>query len=86
MPVAGVPMLERVIRRLIDFGFDEITVNVHHFSDQIVDFLADNSFGARISISDESDLLLDTGGSLLKAAPLIFADDTPCLILTMWIF
>lgn len=80
VPVAGVPMLERVIRRLFDFGFDEITVNVHHFSDQIVDFLADNSFGARISISDESDLLLDTGGSLLKAAPLIFTDDAPCLI------
>lgn len=75
VPVAGVPMLERVICRLKENGFDDITVNVHHFSNQIVDFLSEHDFGVNITISDESEDLLDTGGGLLKVAP-----DAPMLI------
>lgn len=68
IPVAGVPMLERVIRRMIDAGFDDITINVHHFASMIVDFLRDNNdFGITIHISDESECLLDTGGGILHA-------------------
>lgn len=66
--VGGVPMLEIVIRRLIEAGVDEAVVNVHHFADKIVDFLEANSnFGITIHVSDESDRLMETGGGLLKA-------------------
>lgn len=80
VPVGGVPMLRRVIERLISEGFDDIVVNVHHFADQICEFLSDNDFGVEIRVSNESDMLLDTGGALLKAAPLIFDSDAPCLV------
>lgn len=70
--VAGIPLLEIAIRRLIWFGYTHIVVNVHYLSGQIVDFLTRNqNFGIQISVSDESALLLDTGGGLLKAAPLL---------------
>lgn len=68
VPVAGKPMLERVILRLKDSGFNDITVNIHHFGEQIMDFLrANNNFGAEIHISDERDKLLDTGGGIKNA-------------------
>lgn len=52
--VAGKPMLERVILRLKDAGFNDITINIHHFGEQIIDFLrAHDNFGADIHISDE---------------------------------
>lgn len=66
--VGGKPMLEHVITRMIDAGFEDITVNIHHFGQKIIDFLdAKNNFGINIHISDERDLLLDTGGGILKA-------------------
>lgn len=70
--VAGKPMLERVILRLKDAGFCDITVNVHHFGEQIIEFLrARDNFGIDIHISDERNALLDTGGGILKARPLL---------------
>ena len=70
VPVAGKPMLEHVIGKLKASGFDEIVINVHHFADQIIDFLKEkDNFGIRIWISDESEELLDTGGGIKKAAP-----------------
>ena len=70
--VGGVPMLERVILRLKGAGFDDITVNVHHFGEQIIDFLQTKRYaGVTIHISDERDLLLDTGGGILKAKPFL---------------
>ncbi len=67
-PVAGVPMLERVIVKLRDAGITRMAVNVHHFGQQIVDFLkANRNFGVDITVSDETALLLDTGGGLLAA-------------------
>ncbi len=66
--VSGKPMLEHVVTRLIAAGFDDITVNIHHFGQKIIDFLeAKNNFDINIHISDERDLLLDTGGGILKA-------------------
>lgn len=80
VPVGGTPMLERVICRLRTFGFDDITVNVHHFASQIVDFLAARDFGCAIHISDESDELLDTGGAIMRAAGFLCADNEPFLV------
>lgn len=80
VPVGGVPMLERVIRSLENEGFDYIVVNVHHFASQITDFLKARAWQARIEVSDETDLLLDTGGALVHAAPLLCRDSEPFLI------
>ena len=69
VPVAGKPILEHVLRKLIASGCDEIVINVHHFADQIIDFVkANNNFGITIHISDETDMLLDTGGGIKKAS------------------
>jgi len=70
--VAGKTLLQRVIEKVSDAGFKEIVVNIHHFGDQIIDFLErNNNFGLDIQISDERDELLDTGGGILKARPLL---------------
>lgn len=62
--VAGMPMLQMQIERLRDFGFNYIVINVHHFAKKIIEFVNSNDFGVEIKISDESDLLLNTGGGL----------------------
>ena len=78
--VGGEPLLKRVIFQLKDAGFTRIVVNVHHFSNQIIDYLRDNdNFGMDIRISDESDKLLETGGGIKKAWPL-FDQKEPVLI------
>jgi len=80
VPIAGKPLLEHVILKLKAAGFDEIIVNVHHFPDQIIDFLkANNNFGIRIEVSDERDQLLDTGGGIRKAKH-FFDDGQPFLV------
>ena len=67
IPIGGKPMLEHVILKLKSSGFDQIVINIHHLGNQIVDFLeANNNFGVRIEISDESDYLLDTGGGIIS--------------------
>lgn len=71
--VEGVPVLERIILKLKRAGFDFIVVNVHHHSKQIKDFLSAKNFGVEILISDESEELLDTGGGIVKAFPLLFS-------------
>lgn len=66
--VNNVPLLERNIKYLQSFGVTEFVINVHHFGEQIVEFLEKNNhFGAKIDISDEKDELLETGGGLLFA-------------------
>ena len=78
--VGGEPLLHRVIMNLKSAGFERIVVNVHHFAEQIIDYLKTNdNFGLDIRISDESDALLDTGGGIRKAAPL-FDPSSPILI------
>ncbi len=67
--VGGEPMLKRVILKLKEAGVREMVVNVHHLAGQVEDYIeANHQFGIDIHISDESDLLLDTGGGILKAA------------------
>lgn len=62
------PLLEIVIRQLIHNGFNDIIINIHHFGDQVQKFLERNdNFGINISLSDEQDALLNTGGGLKKA-------------------
>ncbi len=66
--VNGKPLLQRNIEYLKSFGINEIVINVHHFADQIIEFLEENNyFGIEITISDETDQVLETGGGLVKA-------------------
>ena len=76
VPISGKPLLQHVIEKLSVSGFDEIVINVHHFSEQIIRFLQENNnFGLHIDVSDESDKLLDTGGGIRKAAAFLKGDE-----------
>ncbi len=77
--VAGAPLLEHVIRRLIDAGCSRMVVNVHHFANQITDYLDAHNYGVHIYVSDETEQLLDTGGGIKRAASL-FDQYQPVLI------
>ncbi len=77
--VAGKPLLFHAIAKLKDAGITEVVVNVHHFADQVIKYIHSNDFGVKVYISDERDLLLETGGGLKKAAP-FFTDNQPILI------
>lgn len=69
--VAGVPLLERVARRLIDAGADRLVINVHHHADQIERYVARRGgFGVEVRFSREEEAPLETGGGLLAAGPL----------------
>lgn len=66
--VNEIPLLERNIKYLQSYGINDFVLNIHHFGDQIIDFLKKNAnFGASIEISDERENLLETGGGLVFA-------------------
>ena len=77
--IAGKPLLAHVMEKLTKAGADRVIINVHHFASQIVNYLDTHSFGAETLISDESEMLLETGGGIRKAASL-FRDSEPILI------
>ena len=68
--VGGKTLLQHAIEKLQASGISHIVVNVHHFADNVVSFLRSRQWQCTIDISDESSLLLDTGGGLKHAAPL----------------
>lgn len=70
--VAGKNLLERNIDNLIANGFNHIVVNIHHFGEQIVDFLETHDFNANVLVSDERSMLMDTGGGIVQALPLFY--------------
>ena len=80
VPVGGEPMLKRVISRLVENGFDNIAVNIHHFGSQIIDFLDKEEFDANIIISDERAKILDTGGGLLAASRILFKNNRESIL------
>ena len=67
----GKPLLEHVLDRIIAAGITEVVVNVHHFPDQIIDFLKTHPKAARVRVSDERAYLRDTAGGLKFAGPLL---------------
>ncbi len=84
--VGGKPMLQHTIESLIRHGFDEIIINIHYLGNQVRDFLLQhNNFGIRIEISDETNLILETGGGLLNAKH-FFDDDKTFLVCNADVF
>jgi NDP-sugar pyrophosphorylase family protein len=66
--VNGKNLLQRNIQYLQQYDIKDIVVNVHHFPEQVLEALDKNKgWGSNVTVSDETDYLLDTGGGLLKA-------------------
>jgi N-acetyl-alpha-D-muramate 1-phosphate uridylyltransferase len=71
-PVHGKSLLQRNIEYLQQYGIRDVVVNVHHFADQIIDAIQkNNGWGSRVIISDETDVVLETGGGLLNVQKLL---------------
>jgi MurNAc alpha-1-phosphate uridylyltransferase len=85
VPVAGRPLLDHVLDKLAEAGVADAVVNVHYLPDQIIDHTATRT-RPRVTISDERDAVLGTGGGVVKALPLL--GDAPFYHLnadTLWI-
>ncbi len=89
VPLAGKTLLQWQIEKLKAAGITDIVVNVHHFPDLIINYLRENNnFGCNIQVSDERDMLLETGGGLRKAKNLLLGvasresgnNDAPILV------
>ena len=78
-------LLERAINLLISHGVQEISINVHYLPEQIQSFISKKKYKAKITISNEEDLLLDTGGGVLKGSQNF--EDNPFFVInpdTIW--
>ncbi len=74
--VNGKSLLQRNVEYLQQYGITDVVVNVHHFADQIISAINDNKgWGSNITISDETDIVLETGGGLLKAKELLSGNE-----------
>lgn len=84
--VNGKTLLEHSIQYLQRHGIHDVVVNVHHFANQIEETLAANKgFGSSYTVSDERDMVLETGGGLKKAAP-HFTGDEPFVVMNVDVF
>jgi MurNAc alpha-1-phosphate uridylyltransferase len=84
--VAGQALLDHVLDKLAAAGVENVVVNVHYLADAVEAHLAKKADGLKIAISNERGLLLETGGGMVKAAPLIESD--PFLVVNsdnLWI-
>src|SRR3954471_6717089 len=70
VPVAGQPLLDHVLDKLAETSVREAVVNVHYLPDQIIDHVATRT-APRVTISDERDVVLGTGGAVVKALPVL---------------
>ena len=85
LEINNTSLLERAINLLINCGVEEISINVHYLSDQIKNFINKKKFSTKINISDETELLLDTGGGVLAGTNNF--NDNPFFVInpdTLW--
>ena len=78
-------LIERAINLLIDYGVQEISINVHYLPEKIETYISKKNFNAKIYISNEKDLLLDTGGGVLEGTQQF--KDSPFFVInpdTLW--
>ncbi len=84
VPINGKPLLEWQLEKLYRAGLTDIIVNVHHFPDQIIDYL--HTHYPSVQVSDERNLLLETGGGLMKVLqdnPTLITQNEPVLALNV---
>ena len=85
LEINNISLVERAINLLIDHGVQEISINVHYLPDQITRYISRKNFNAKINISNEKDLLLDTGGGVLEGTQQF--KDSPFFVInpdTLW--
>lgn len=82
--VGGIALLDHVLDHLRDAGIGKIVVNVHYLAEQVEQHLANSAADLNVRISDERDLLRDTGGGLVRALPLISDDPFICVNADNW--
>jgi MurNAc alpha-1-phosphate uridylyltransferase len=85
LEINDISLLERAINLLINCGVMQISINVHYLPDQIKNFLNEKKFNAQINISDETELLLDTGGGVFAGTNNF--NDNPFFVInpdTLW--
>ena len=82
--VGATTLLDHVLDLLRDAGVGRIVVNVHYLADQIEAHLAQHATDFDLALSDERDLLRDTGGGLVQALPLIAGDPFWCINADNW--
>ena len=77
-------ILQRNIEYLASFGIKDVLINVHHFADQMIDFVKkNNGFGTNISFSEERDEVLETGGGIKKASWFFEKDKEPFIVMNV---
>jgi NDP-sugar pyrophosphorylase family protein len=79
--VNGKPLLQHNLEYLKKHGFEKVIINVHHFANQIIDFVNNHHFGMEIIISHEQDEVLETGGGLLKVKE--YLQNSPFLVMNV---
>ncbi len=86
LKIGNESLLERAINLLIKNDVENVIINVHHLSNKIQNFLREKKYNINISISDETDVLLDTGGGILKGTNSLHRDE-PIIVInpdTLW--
>ena len=83
--VGGKPLIDHMLDRLADAGVERAVVNVHAHADHLEAHLKTRKAGPEIIISDERETLLETGGGMVKALPLLGSDPVlACNIDAIW--
>ncbi len=77
-------ILQRNIEYLSSFGIKNVIINVHHFANQIIEFIEiNNGFGSNISFSDETNEVLETGGGIKKASWFFVEENEPFVVINV---
>jgi NDP-sugar pyrophosphorylase family protein len=77
-------ILQRNIEYLSSFGIRDVIINVHHFAEQIIEYIkTNNCFGSNISFSDETDEVLETGGGIKKASWFFAGETDPFVVMNV---
>jgi N-acetyl-alpha-D-muramate 1-phosphate uridylyltransferase len=82
--VDGVALLDHVLDHLRDAGVGKVVINAHYRASQVEDHMAQHAADLDVTISDERELLLDTGGGLVRALPMISDDPFLCINADNW--
>jgi N-acetyl-alpha-D-muramate 1-phosphate uridylyltransferase len=82
--VASMALLDHVLYHLRDAGVGKIVINAHYRAEQVETHMAEHAVDFDVTVSDERELLLDTGGGLIRALPMIGCDPFLCVNADNW--